>query len=573
MTLAVRPTHVRYAIVGIAMLAATLLYLERVCVGVAEVYIREDLRIGKTEMDLAFGAFFVAYALGQVPSGWLSQRYGPRAMMTLYMIGWSVFGVFIALAQDFWTLFFARFLLGLSQAGAYPTAALQVKRWVPDRSRGLASGVVSFGGRVGGAGANWLTGVLIVAFVPITRPATVTEADVQHPGLIERRRSPDVPTRWLGPLGPVRQTVADSLPYILPDLRDGVERMPGPVEREISRGAAVEALNGLIRTPQAFPDLDWSNISLAADGKAILAKPPAERTQAESERLNRLVIEKAFPGAIRQLHTDGWRPTLMSYGVLGVVVGGLFWVVARDWPRRHPWANAAEVNLIESGQSHVGEAASDAIPFGPLIRSRNQWLFSLNQFASNFGWVFLITLMPRFLDEKFHVPVDQRGLMTTIPLVVAAFGMLVGGWFTDWLTRARGHWLGRSIPMGAFKFPCAVALAVSPWLPGPWAVTAALAFMAVCQDFGVPAVWAFAQDTAGKQVGAVLGWANMWGNFGAGVAIYTTGRIADNFGWNAAFWTIGFAFAMAGVAGMMANAAIPLFRGGPEDNREITTDS
>ena len=172
------PTRVRYLIVLIAMLAAVLLYLERVCVSVAEVYIREDLRIGKMEMDAAFGAFFIAYALAQVPSGWLSQRYGPRAMMTLYMIGWSVFGVFIALAQDFWTLFAARFLLGLSQAGAYPTAALLVKRWVPDRRRGLASGVVAFGGRIGGAGANVLTGFLIVAFVPITTPATVKPYDV-----------------------------------------------------------------------------------------------------------------------------------------------------------------------------------------------------------------------------------------------------------------------------------------------------------------------------------------------------------------------------------------------------------
>src|SRR3989337_508380 len=111
------PTRIRHLIVLIAMLAAVLLYLERVCVSVADVYIREDLRIGKMEMDAAFGAFFIAYAL----------------------------------AQDFWTLFAARFLLGLSQAGAYPTAALLVKRWVPDRRRGLASGIVAFGGRFGGA--------------------------------------------------------------------------------------------------------------------------------------------------------------------------------------------------------------------------------------------------------------------------------------------------------------------------------------------------------------------------------------------------------------------------------------
>ena len=43
------PTHIRYLIVLAAMLAAVLLYLERVCVSVAEVYIREDLRIGRKD--------------------------------------------------------------------------------------------------------------------------------------------------------------------------------------------------------------------------------------------------------------------------------------------------------------------------------------------------------------------------------------------------------------------------------------------------------------------------------------------------------------------------------------------
>ena len=65
---------VRVLIVLVLTAMAALLYLERVCVSVAEGYIREDLRIGTMQMDAAFGAFFIAYALGQVPGGYLAQQ-------------------------------------------------------------------------------------------------------------------------------------------------------------------------------------------------------------------------------------------------------------------------------------------------------------------------------------------------------------------------------------------------------------------------------------------------------------------------------------------------------------------
>lgn len=546
-----RPTHVHYWIVLIAMSAAVLLYLERVCLSVADVYVREDLRIGKAEMDLAFAAFFLAYAAGQVPSGWLSQRYGPRLMMTLYMIGWSVFGVFIAVAQDFTTLVAARFLLGLSQAGAYPTAALLVKRWVPDRSRGTASGIVAFGGRFGGAGANWLTGILIVAFVPLSVPATVKPTELLNAQPI---------------VAPTDDQLHDQASAThLASVREAVRRNLPP---DASPDAVVEAVNAFIRTPLSADALDWNAVKLPRDGQKILERPVGKRTEAETERLNRLVVEKAFPGAIRQLHVAGWRPTLLLYGVAGVVVGLLFWMVARNWPREHPWANAAEVAWIESGQVKAAQTSgTDAIPWRELATSGNQWLYSAGQFFSNVGWVFLISLMPRFLDERFAVPVDQRGLMTTIPLFVAALALPVGGWLTDRLTRVYGRRAGRAIPMGVLKLPCAVLLAACPWLPDAWSVVAALTLMSALQDFGIPSTWAFAQDTGGKQVGAVLGWANMWGNLGAGLAIITTGRVAELLGWDAAFLMIAVAFVLCGISGSLANATVPVFRDETEGGR------
>jgi MFS family permease len=540
-----RPTSIRYFIVLAAMLAAVLLYLERVCLSVAEVFIREDLNIDKDRMSYVLGAFFFSYALGQVPAGWLSQRYGPRLMMTLYMLGWSLFGVFIALAQDFITLFASRFLLGLSQAGAYPTAALLVKRWIPDRSRGMANSIVSFGGRFGGAGANWLTGILIVAFVPLSTPTPVNEAQVINLTLIsEPEANP-------------------KLPMAIQTIRERVAQVVNP---ETKPEDAIRIVNDLIRNRDSFPEVTWSEVGLAADGKAIAKKPRAERTDEEAQRLNRLLIEKAFPGAVRQLHVQGWRPTLLIYGVLGIFVGAIFWFVARNSPTEHPWANEAERHLIVTGQLQAAQqAGSNAIPFRALAESLNQWYFSICQIFSNIGWVFLITLMPRFLDERYGVPVDDRGLMTTIPMFVAAVGMIGGGWATDRLSAMYGRRWGRALPMGVGKIPCVIALAVCPFLPSAWTVVIALTVMAVSQDFGIPAVWAFAQDTAGKQVGAVIGWANMWGNFGAGLAPILMRQIEKQFGWDGVLFSGSFAFLICGIFGMLTNAEKPLF---PEQEKK-----
>ncbi len=519
---------VRVLIVLVLTAMAALLYLERVCVSVAEGYIREDLRIGTMQMDAAFGAFFIAYALGQVPGGYLAQRYGPRLMLTFSMVGWSVFGIFIALAQDFPTLFASRFLLGLSQAAAYPTAALLLTRWVPDHRRGLANSIVTFGGRFGGAAATGLTGFLIIAFVPLSTPATVTADDLNVNDMTVGRRPDGKPTMMLWATWETKEQLT-------------------------------EATNRWIRGEEdILPEIEKYSIPLTYDARRILGKPVQERTTAESERLSRLVVEAVSYNAIRKLHGKGWRPALLSYGLLGVIVGVVVWLVARDSPRQHPWVSAAEAELIADGIAPKPPVRSFAVPWRALATSRNQWLYCGMSFFSNYAWVFLITLLPRFLDDRYKVPLDQRGLMTTVPLFVAAFGMIAGGFVTDWLTKRHGKWWGRALPMGGMKLPCAALMAVSPWLPEAWMFVAALALVAVCQDFGVPAVWAFAQDTGGEQVGPVLGWGNTWGNFGAGVAPLVMGVIAAQAGWTYALLSGASAFAVSAVCGMMADAGLPL---------------
>ena len=149
--------------IGATTLAAVVLYLDRICI--AEIAkldeFKHALSLTETQTGAILSAFFFSYALAQVPSGWLSDRFGARTTLPLYICIWSVCTILTGLATGFAMLIVARLLFGVSQAGCYPTAGSLIKRWIPLSNRGTASAVVSFGGRLGGAIAPLLTAWLL----------------------------------------------------------------------------------------------------------------------------------------------------------------------------------------------------------------------------------------------------------------------------------------------------------------------------------------------------------------------------------------------------------------------------
>ena len=156
-------SRVRYQVVGASTLAAVMLYLDRICI--AEIAkldsFKTELGLNETQKGAVLSAFFFSYALAQVPSGWLSDRFGARRMLPAYIVLWSLCTALTGLANGFVLLIAARLVFGIAQAGCYPTAGSLVKRWTPLSSRGVMSSVVSFGGRLGGATAPILTAWLL----------------------------------------------------------------------------------------------------------------------------------------------------------------------------------------------------------------------------------------------------------------------------------------------------------------------------------------------------------------------------------------------------------------------------
>lgn len=173
------PTQVRHAVIAVSVVMAFILYLDRICLGeiVKSASFRADMILSKEQIGTVLGSFFLAYAVCQVPSGWASDRFGARRMLTIYILGWSVMTALTGLAGGFTSLLLARLGCGMFEAGAYPTCGAVIRRWAPLSGRARASSLVTFGGRIGGALAPVLTAWMIVVFAS-WRPVLVIDGAV-----------------------------------------------------------------------------------------------------------------------------------------------------------------------------------------------------------------------------------------------------------------------------------------------------------------------------------------------------------------------------------------------------------
>ena len=97
--------------------------------------------MSKTETGLIFSAFTWAYALGQIPGGFLADRLGPKRVLLLIVPFWSVMTAATAWANSALTLFGVHFVFGLGEAGAFPSATRAMQLWFPKQERGLVQGV------------------------------------------------------------------------------------------------------------------------------------------------------------------------------------------------------------------------------------------------------------------------------------------------------------------------------------------------------------------------------------------------------------------------------------------------
>jgi MFS transporter, ACS family, glucarate transporter len=145
------PTRARYVAVTFAMLLAIVQYLDRVCISQAAPMMRRDMGLSLVQMSWALSAFIWAYALFEIPGGWLGDRIGPRKVLLRIVLWWSFFTAATGWVWNATSLVVTRALFGAGEAGCFPNITRIFTIWLPKQQRERAQGTLWLAARWSGA--------------------------------------------------------------------------------------------------------------------------------------------------------------------------------------------------------------------------------------------------------------------------------------------------------------------------------------------------------------------------------------------------------------------------------------
>jgi MFS family permease len=139
-------------------------YMDRQVLATTRPAIMEELGISLVAMGWVTFAFRMAYALFQIPGGWLGDTIGARRALTMVVSWWSAFTALTAVAWSAASMIVIQVFFGLGEAGAFPIATRSLSRWMRPTERGFAQGITHAGSRLGGAITPPIVALAIVPF-------------------------------------------------------------------------------------------------------------------------------------------------------------------------------------------------------------------------------------------------------------------------------------------------------------------------------------------------------------------------------------------------------------------------
>ncbi|AGP38599.1 MFS transporter permease [Sorangium cellulosum] len=142
-------TRTRWTICALLFFATTINYLDRQLFSLLVPFFEDELRLGPTDLALINVSFLLAYGFGMVFVGRWIDRVGTGKGLSATFLVWNIASAAHAFVGSFGGFAAIRFLLGVGEAGNFPSAVRTVAEWFPKRERALATGLFNCGSNVG----------------------------------------------------------------------------------------------------------------------------------------------------------------------------------------------------------------------------------------------------------------------------------------------------------------------------------------------------------------------------------------------------------------------------------------
>jgi ACS family glucarate transporter-like MFS transporter len=259
----------------------------------------------------------------------------------------------------------------------------------------------------------------------------------------------------------------------------------------------------------------------------------------------------------------GWRSSFWLSAILGLVVGVIWYVAARDAPEQHPLVSQAELSYIQEFRNvkPAGNSARDLLPENPAVASSSAWvqiIFSRNILAVTtsyfcfgyvawifFSWFYIYLVKVRGFDLK------ASALYSTLPPFAIVVCSLGGGAISDAITKSHGKRVGRcvfasyALVMAAFILVVGSRVASAP--VASIVLSAGVGALYLAQS----SYWSITADIGGKRAGLVSGFMNMGCQFGGALTAWLTPVIAQRYGWASSFLAAAILSGVGGVAWLL----------------------
>jgi len=234
----------------------------------------------------------------------------------------------------------------------------------------------------------------------------------------------------------------------------------------------------------------------------------------------------------------GWRWSFYACAIIGTAAGVIWYLLARDNPKEHPWTRPAERSYIEAGlPTKAAMEKHQTLSWGKILASKDVMAITASYFTYGyvayifFTWFFIYLSKVRGLDLK------ASALYSMLPFLAMATCSPLGGYIADRLTKRYGVRIGRC-GIAVFGIGLsAVFIALATQVESARLASLVLAGGAGALYLSQSSFWAVTADVAGPAAGSVSGLMNTGGQIGGAVTATLTAMIAEHYGWTASFLT------------------------------------
>lgn len=108
---------------------------DRYFINYAILSITEDLQLNPSSTGMILSAFFLGYAIMQIPGGWLADKFGSRRVLLASVFLWSVFTALTGAMWGLASMVMIRFLFGIGEGGFQPSSSKLISQTFPVSKR------------------------------------------------------------------------------------------------------------------------------------------------------------------------------------------------------------------------------------------------------------------------------------------------------------------------------------------------------------------------------------------------------------------------------------------------------